>query len=212
MIDLEIRIKEIKFNLESKNLKYIKKCKYKTIPTNEKHKYNGELLKSYNYYVKLIKKLKKYIKDSDDVEFYTRYDKFNNLVCLISKFDINQIDINLNIDIRIIIGDKYDTYMRSTYYKGKYGILYLEEFESGSRNNGYGSMLLDNLNFIIDNINIRLKNYNNYSETYSFKPIKILKGKAIPFKSVISQEDLNKLYTKYGFKIDNDNYLFKNRE
>ena len=38
-------------------------------------------------------------------------------------------------------------------------------------------MLLDNLNFIIDNINSRLKNYNNYSETYNFKPIKILKEK-----------------------------------
>ena len=46
----------------------------------------------------------------------------------------------------------------------------------------------------------------------NFKPIKIIKGRAIPFKSVISQEDLNKLYTKYGFKIDNNNYLLKNRE
>ncbi len=212
MIDLENYIDEIKLNLMSKNIKYIKKCKYKTIPTNEKYKYREEKIKDYNYYVKLIKKLKKYIKDSKDVEFYTRYDKFNNLVCLISKFDINQIDINLNIDIRIIIGDKYDTYMKATYYQETCGILYLEEFESGSRNNGYGSMLLENLNFIIDNINIRLINYNDYSKTYNFKPIKILKGRAIPFKSVISQEDLNKLYTKYGFKIDNDNYLLKNRE
>lgn len=152
--------------------------------------------------------MKKHIKDSNDVQFFTRYDKFNNLVCLMSKSDINQIEVNLPIDIRIIIGDKYDTYKRSTYYQEKYGILYLEEFESGSRNNGYGSMLLYNLNFIIDNINIRLSNYNNYSETYNFKPIKILKGRAIPFKSVISQEHLNKLYTKYGFKIDNNNYLF----
>lgn len=212
MIDLESRIEEIKSNLVSKNLKYIIKCKYKTIPAKDKDIYNEEHLKNYNYYIKLIKKLKNYIKNSNDVEFYTRYDKFNNIVCLISKFDINQIEINLPIDIRIIVGDKYDTYMRTTYYKGKYGILYLEEFESGSRNNGYGSMLLDNLNLIVDNINIRLSNYNNYSEIYNFKPIKILKGRAIPFKSVISQEDLNKLYTKYGFKIDNDNYLLKNRE
>ena len=212
MIDLECRIEEIKSNLVSRNLKYIIKCKYKTIPTKEKDIYNEEKLKDYNYYVKLIKKLKKYVKNSNDVEFYTKYDKFNNLVCLISKFDINQIDINIPIDIRIIIGDKYDTYMKTTYYQGKYGILYLEEFESGSRNNGYGSMLLDNLNFIIDNINIRLNNYNNYSKFYNFKPIKILKGRVIPFKSVITQEDLNKLYTKYGFKIDNDNYLLKNRE
>ena len=59
--------------------------------------------------------MKKHIKDSSDIQIYTRYDKFNNLVCLVSKFDINQIDINLNIDIRIIIGDKYDTYMKATY-------------------------------------------------------------------------------------------------
>ena len=83
---------------------------------------------------------------------------------------------------------------------------------SGSRKNGYGSMLLDNLNFIIDNINNVLKNYNKYSKDYNFKPIKILKGKAIPYKSVISQDELNKLYIKHGFQIDKNNYLFKNRE
>lgn len=71
--------------------------------------------------------------------------------------------------------------MKATYYQEKCGILYLEEFVSGNRKNGYGSMLLDNLNFIIDNINSRLKNYNNYSETYNFKPIKIPKGKSNTF-------------------------------
>lgn len=212
MINLENRVEEIKLNLISKNLKYIKKCKYKTIPTNEHYKYNEEKLKSYNYYVRLTKKVKKYIKDFTDIVFYTNYDKFNNLVCIISKFDINKIDINLNIDIRIIIGDKQDTYIKATYYEEKCGILYLEEFMSGSRKNGYGSMLLDNLNFIIDNINNVLKNYNKYSKDYNFKPIKILKGKAIPYKSVITQDELNKLYIKHGFQIDNNNYLFKNRE
>ena len=82
------------------------------------------LIHIYNYYVKLIKKLKKHIKDSSDIQFYTRYDKFNNLVCLVSKFDINEIYINLNIDIRIIIGDKYDTYMKATYYQEKCGDVY----------------------------------------------------------------------------------------
>ena len=212
MINIESRVDEIKLNLISKNLMYITKCKYKTIPTNEDYKYSEEKLKSYNYYVKLTKKVKKYIKDFNDIVFYTTYDKFNNLVCIVSKFDINKIDINLNIDIRIIIGDKQDTYMKATYYEEKCGILYLEEFMSSSRNNGYGSMLLDNLNFIIDNINDILKKYNKYSESYNFKPIKIIKGKAIPYQSIISQKALNKLYIKYGFEIDNNNYLFKNRE
>lgn len=73
-------------------------------------------------------------------------------------------------------------------------------------------MLIDNLSFIIDNINIKLINYNNYNETYNFKPIKIQKKIVMSFKLIISKEVLNKLYTKYGFKIDNDNYLLKNRE
>lgn len=73
-------------------------------------------------------------------------------------------------------------------------------------------MLIDNLSFIIDNINIKLINYNNYNETYNFKPIKIQMKILISFKLIISKEVLNKLYTKYGFKIDNDNYLLKNRE
>lgn len=73
-------------------------------------------------------------------------------------------------------------------------------------------MLIDNLSFIIDNINIKLINYNNYNETYNFKPIKIQMKIFMSFKLIISKEVLNKLYTKYGFKIDNDNYLLKNRE
>lgn len=73
-------------------------------------------------------------------------------------------------------------------------------------------MLIDNLSFIIDNINIKLINYNNYNETYNFKPIKIQRKILMSFKLIISKEVLNKLYTKYGFKIDNDNYLLKNRE
>lgn len=73
-------------------------------------------------------------------------------------------------------------------------------------------MLIDNLSFIIDNINIKLINYNNYNETYNFKPIKIQRKILMSFKLIISKEDLNKLYIKYGFKIDNNNYLLKNRE
>ena len=73
-------------------------------------------------------------------------------------------------------------------------------------------MLIDNLSFIIDNINIKLINYNNYNETYNFKPIKIQRKILMSFKLIISKEGLNKLYTKYGFKIDNNNYLLKNRE
>lgn len=60
-------------------------------------------------------------------------------------------------------------------------------------------MLIDNLSFIIDNINIKLINYNNYNETYNFKPIKIQMKILISFKLIISKEGLNKLYTKYGF-------------
>lgn len=212
MLDLEVKIYEMKSNLMSKNIKYIRKCNYKTIPIKEEYRYNEDVVKIYNYYVKLINKLKKYIKDSNYIDFYTKYDKFNNLVCLVTKFDVNEIDINIPIDIRVIIGDKNDTYIRGSYYEGKCGILYLEEFSSGSRRNGYGSMLLENLNYIVDNINNKLSIHNKCNKSYNFKLIKLLKGRAIPFKSVISQEDLNRLYLKYGFKVDEDNYLLKNRE
>ena len=212
MLDLEVKIYEMKSNLMSKNIKYIRKCKYKIIPKKEEYIYNGDVVKIYNYYVKLINKLKKYIKDSNYIDFYTKYDKFNNLVCLVTKFNINEIDINIPIDIRVIIGDKNDTYIRGSYYEGKCGILYLEEFSSGSRRNGYGSMLLDNLNYIVDNINNKLSSHNKCNKNCNFKLINIIKGRAIPFINVISQEDLNRLYLKYGFKVDKDNYLLKNRE
>ena len=88
----------------------------------------------------------------------------------------------------------------------------MEEFASESRRNGYGSMMLENLNLIVNNINNELNNYNKSRKTNKFKLIQIIKGKSIPFKSIISQDDLNKLYLKYGFKVDEDNYLFKNRE
>ena len=212
MLDLEVKIYEMKSNLMSKNIKYIRKCKYKIIPKKEEYIYNGDVVKIYNYYVKLINKLKKYIKDSNYIDFYTKYDKFNNLVCLVTKFDVNEIDINIPIDIRVIIGDKNDTYIRGSYYEGKCGILYLEEFSSGSRSNGYGAMLLENLNYIVDNINNKLSSHNKCNKNYNFKLINLIKGRAIPFKSVISQEDLKRLYLKYGFKVDKDNYLLKNRE
>ena len=212
MLDLESKIDEIKFNLISKNIKYIRKFKYKTISIKEEIIYNKEKIKTYNYYVKLINKLKKHMRLSEYIDFYTAYDKFDNLVCLITKFDINKIDINIPIDIRIIIGDKKDTYIYASYYQGKCGILYLEEFVSESRRNGYGSMMLENLNLIVNNINNELNNYNKSRKTNNFKLIQIIKGKSIPFKSIISQDDLNKLYLKYGFKVDEDNYLFKNRE
>ena len=130
MLDLESKIDEIKFNLISKNIKYIRKFKYKTISIKEEIIYNKEKIKTYNYYVKLINKLKKHMRLSEYIDFYTAYDKFDNLVCLITKFDINKIDINIPIDIRIIIGDKKDTYINASYYQGKCGILYLEEFVS----------------------------------------------------------------------------------
>ena len=212
MLDLEVKIYEMKSNLMSKNIKYIRKCNYKTIPIKEEYRYNEDVVKIYNYYVKLINKLKKYIKDSNYIDFYTKYDKFNNLVCLVTKFDVNEIDINIPIDIRVIIGDKNDTYIRGSYYEGKCGILYLEEFSSGSRRNGYGSMLLENLNYIVDNINNKLSSHNKCNKNYNFKLINLIKGRAIPFINVISQEDLNRLYLKYGFKVDKDNYLLKNRE
>ncbi len=67
MKDLLHKIDEMKLNLNSKDIKSIKKSKLKTISTKEINKENKQIITTYNYYVKLIKKLKKYLKTEEDI-------------------------------------------------------------------------------------------------------------------------------------------------
>lgn len=169
---------------------------------------NIYIVKEYNYYAKLTKKVKKYIKTDEDIIFNTYKDKRGKIICLLIKFDINKMEIFMPIDIRIITGDTKDTFMDCTYYNlEKEGKLYIKEFSSGKPRNGYGKIILKNIENIIENINLKLDSYNHYSNDYKFNYIKIIEGMAIPTKTIISQKELNKLYRKYGFFVDEKNNM-----
>ncbi|WP_283592835.1 hypothetical protein [Paraclostridium bifermentans] len=208
MEDLLHKIDEMKLNLNSKDIKSIKKSKLKTISTKEINKKNKQIITTYNYYVKLIKKLKKYLKTEEDIIFEVKNDKLNRIVCLAIKLSKNDMEIFMPIDIRVFIGDAKDTYMDCSYYNLEDGgILYIKEFTSGKPNNGYGKIILENLDYIVKKINIKLDLYNHYFEEYTFNYIKRIEGVAIPSKSIITQESLNKIYRKYGFEIDEKNNM-----
>ncbi|WP_270506975.1 hypothetical protein, partial [Paraclostridium sordellii] len=58
------------------------------------------------------------------------------------------------------------------------------------------------LDYIVNKINTILDYYNHYNDNCIFNYIQYIEGIAIPFKSIISQENLNKIYRKYGFTIN----------
>ena len=207
MQSLQIKMNELKSNIINKDLKQLKKNKYKIIPT-DKNKYD-ESIKNYNYYIKLTKKIKKYIKDDYVHIVDTRHDKYGNIVWLVAKFDISQMEIEMPIDIRIITDQNGDTYMNCAYYnEPNGGILYINIFESRRYNQGYGKLLLENLVCVVNSINNKFDYYNN-KNNISLKNIEVIKGKAMPTESIINQFDLNRLYKKYGFEIDDKNNIIK---
>ncbi len=208
MEDLLHKIDEMKLTLNSKDIKSIKKSKLKTISTKEINKENKQIITTYNYYVKLIKKLKRYLKTEEDIILEFKNDKLNRIVCLAIKLSKNDMEIFMPIDIIVFIGDAKDTYMDCSYYNlDEGGILYIKEFTSGKPNNGYGKIILENLDYIVKKINIKLDLYNHYFEEYTFNYIKRIEGVAIPSKSIITQESLNKIYRKYGFEVDEKNNM-----
>ena len=208
MEDLLHKIDQIKVNLKTKDIKAIKKSRLKTISTKEINKENKQIINTYNYYVKLIKKLKRYLKTEEDVMFEVKHDNLNRMVCLAIKLSKNCMEIFMPIDIRVFIGDAKDTYMDCSYYNlENRGILYIKEFTSGKPNNGYGKIILENLEYIVNKINMKLDLYNHYFENCEFNYINRIEGVAIPSKNIITQESLNKIYRKYGFKVDEKNNM-----
>lgn len=208
MEDLLHKIDEMKFNLKSKDVKSIKKSKLKTISTKEINKENKQIITTYNYYVKLIKNLKRYLKTEEDIIFEVNNDKLNRIVCLTIKLSKNDMEIFMPIDIRVFVGDAKDTYMDCSYYNLEDGgVLYIKEFTSGKPNHGYGKIILENLDDIVKKINTKLDLYNHYFEDYKFNYINKIEGVAIPSKSIITQESLNKMYRKYGFEVDEKNNM-----
>ncbi|MGL5314078.1 MAG: hypothetical protein ACRC92_12590 [Peptostreptococcaceae bacterium] len=207
MQSLQIKTNELKSNIINKDLKQLKKKKLKLI-SKDKNKCN-ESIENYNYYIKLTKKLKKYIEDDCEQIVDTVYDKYGNIVWLVAKFNISNMEIEMPVDIRIITVEAGDTFMSCSYYKEvDRGMLYINSFESRRPNCGYGNLLLDNLSYIISNINCKFE-YINKIKDFDFKAIEIIRGKSIATKSIISQENLNRIYKKYGFEIDNKNNMIK---
>lgn len=208
MQKLNKQINDMKANIELKKLKSIKSNKFKTISTKDIKTTNSNIIKEYNYYVKLTKRIKKYINSNDEIIFEIYKDIDGNLICLFTKFDINKMQIFMPVDIRVITGNTKDTFMDCTYYNLKEeGKLYIQEFSSGKPRHGYGKIILENLDNIVEAINSKLDTYNHYSKDYKFNYINYIEGMAIPTKTIISQKELNKLYRRYGFIIDEKNNM-----
>lgn len=207
MYSLENKTNEIKSIIINKNLKKIKQSKFKLISKDRYRNENIESLEIYNHYVKLIKRLKKYLDEGYQYIIDIRHDNNGDIVWLACKYNLYNNDIEIPIDIRIISVENGDTYMDCSYYN-RASMLYINRFESKRPNHGYGKLLLENLDYVIQNINNKLDYINNKSNI-NFSKISYVKGKSIPTKSIISQKNLNKLYQKYGFSIDGKNNIVK---
>lgn len=205
MSSIYYKISEIKNNLITKDIKAIQKEKLKIIKDNNtKDTQEKSLIKEYNYYVKLIRKIKKHIKESRnyDITIITPKHQNSNLVAILSKINTNEINIGISIDIRLLSGNQNESYMDCTYYENQ-GVLYINDFRSTIPNNGYGKIILNNLNQIIYDINVILiKN--------KYKYINAIRGKMIANRHIISEENLRKIYIKYEFEVDNLNNITKN--
>ena len=206
---LDIKINDIKNNLINKNIKAIRKSKLKIIKSKDIKNIRLEdrnLLEEYNYYVKLLKKIKKCINKNEDLLtiFNVTNDKVGKIIYIVVRINIKEISIGIPIDIRIITGDTNDTYMDCTYYEIKeQSRLYINDFKSTKPNQGYGGILLKNLDNIVNEVN-------KYLRIYNLKDIKIIEGHLVANKNIISESDLKDMYIKYGFEIDSKNKMKRN--
>jgi len=202
----DIKINEVKTNLVNKNIKAIRKNKLKVIKSEDIKNMRLEdrnLLEEYNYYVKLLKKIKKYINKNEDLLtiLNVENDKVGKIIYIVVKINIKEIGIGIPIELRIITGDTNDTYMDCTYYEiREQSRLYINDFKSTKPNQGYGGVLLKNL----DNI---AKELNEYLKIYKYRNIKIIEGDLVADKNIISEIDLKDMYIKYGFEIDIKNNI-----
>lgn len=207
MYSLKNKTNEIKSIIVNKNIKKIKQSKFKLISKDKFMNENIDSIDTYNYYVKLSKKLKRYLDEKYQYIIDIRKDKYNDIVWLVCKYNLYESDIEIPIDIRIISVKNGDTYMDCCYYNES-SILYINRFESKRPNYGYGNLLLQNLDYVIQNINNKFDEINSNSDRY-FSKISCIKGKSIPTKTIINQKSLNKLYKKYRFNIDDKNNIIK---
>lgn len=205
MSSLLMKISEIKKNLMDINIKAINKSKAKPIKINFRNQEDINIVKDYNYHVKLMKRIKKYMDLNQGCKIILRMTKnrFENIICIVIKIDKDKIDIGIPIEIRLIAGNDCNANMDCTYYeKHSGGSLYINDFRSARPNQGYGGIILKNLDNIIDLVNENL-------QCYDREYIKIVEGKLIANINIISEDDLKDMYIRYGFEIDDKNNMKK---
>ncbi|MGL5330666.1 MAG: hypothetical protein ACRDD7_15470 [Peptostreptococcaceae bacterium] len=153
MHSLDIKISEIKEKLIEKDIKAIQKYKLKPIKSNTDI-IDIEILNEYNYYVKLLKKINNYLNSKKNTIVLVEKDLENKLIYILGSINI-EID-KIDIDIRAI-GSYNESYMDCSYYnENEKGILYINYFKSKKYNEGYGTIILRNLENIIDELNKKL--------------------------------------------------------
>lgn len=197
-------ISKIKKDLINRDIKAIQKYKLQLIKDcNIRDTQDKELIKCYNYHVKLIRKIKKYLKGSTgyDIIINAKEHQKSNLITLVSKINPNEINIGISVDIRLLTGSRDESYMDCTYYPSQ-STIYINDFRSSISNRGYGKIILDNLDEILEHLNKIL-------EKHCLNRIMIIRGKMIANKHIISEENLKKMYIKYGFEVDNSNNILK---
>ncbi|MBO3445542.1 hypothetical protein [Clostridium sp. CCUG 7971] len=195
----------MKKHLMDKDISKIKKLKLSTKYDNLDLE-STNLLNEYEYYIKLIKKKKKYIKSNKSkyIILDIKEDKNKFLVGILNIIDFNSKDIGIQMDIILLTGSLNKAHMDCTCYKiNDYSMLYINNFKSRISNRGYGSILLSNLDF-------NIKEINNVLNKYSLKEIKLVEGLVVADKNIIEENDLINLYKKYGFEVDKYNRMHKN--
>lgn len=203
MNSLTMKVSELKKNLMDINKKAIKKCKERPIKIDFKNDEEKYLFDCYNYHLKLTRRLKKYISTNKNKELILKMLEDNNNKAICIAIDIEQIkrDIGIEIVINIITGNECGAFLNCTYFDTNMGgKLYLNDFRSLVPNKGYGSIILKNIDNIINYINEVLY-------TMGYDDITLLEGVMIANTNIISGPDLSKLYLKYRFSIDDENKI-----
>ncbi|WP_195937962.1 hypothetical protein [Romboutsia sp. 1001713B170131_170501_G6] len=211
METLDIKINKMKQYINTKDISAINKLKLSVIKENNKYNLNEEDFKyidEYNYYVKFLKNLKKYIRVNNKKNIIIKVykDNLDRLMYIIISIDIDTISVGIPVDIQTLSGSKNKAYMECIYYQYKErSSLYINNFRAIKSKNGYGGKILINLKDIIRDINNKLKDNN-------LKEIKIIEGLLVADENIISEKDLRNLYKKYGFIIDDQNNISINLE
>lgn len=203
MNSLPMNIRNFKETLMDINVATIRKIKSKPIELRFEDTDENNLIIEYNYYVKLIKRIKNFISQNKckNIILKTIEDRFNNIICIAISIDKDKIDLGLGIMINIITGNDCGVYLDCTYYDAdEEGALYLNNFKSKKTKQGYGGIILSYLDEIVYSINENLNKM-------GYESIIVARGVITPDKNIIKEDDLRSLYLKYDFIIESNNNI-----